>query len=152
MSITSPSDSLSWSGGICWTCQSSSFLRRKVFSRLTSLSVFALVVLLSYSSINSSIIPSRRTNFGSSSCRFNLFFVSLFACYRKPHACFPPLWSTIDCLCLGLAIFSQSFWFVGCVFRTNFTWTFFVCINLTIDEIKSKFAVSLNLTEDQGDL
>lgn len=55
-----------WAGGISSTFLSSSSLWRKVFSSLTFLSVFALVFLFSCSSMRSSIVPSRRTNLGTS--------------------------------------------------------------------------------------
>lgn len=66
VSTNSLSNSLSWAGGISSTFLSSSSLWRKVVSRLTLLSVFALMFLFSCSSMRSSIVPSRRTNLGTS--------------------------------------------------------------------------------------
>ena len=55
--------------------------RRKVSSGLTSLSVFALVILISFLSARSSIVPSRRKKYSTSSTLFLrkkvLLFVSL---------------------------------------------------------------------------
>ena len=51
MNTNSLGNSLSWAGGIYSTFLSSSFLWTKGFSRLTSLSVFAIVFLLSCSSM-----------------------------------------------------------------------------------------------------
>lgn len=128
VSTNSLSNSLSWAGGISSTFLSSSSLWRKVVSRLTLLSVFAIVFLflahlwghllfLQGEQILAPLLP--------------------FCFYRKPRACCPPLWSTIvrvwlDERCI-FTVVRFSDWFV--VYSDEFYAGFFSCVNLSMFEI-----------------
>lgn len=129
VSTNSLSNSLSWAGGISSTFLSSSSLWRKVVSRLTLLSVFAIVFLflahlwghllfLQGEQILAPLLP--------------------FCFYRKPRACCPPLWSTIVRVSDWTNdVFSQSFAFlIGLLYIPDeFYAGFFSCVNLSMFEI-----------------
>ena len=119
---------LFWAEGISSTFPSSTFLWRKVFSRLTSLPIFALVffVFLIYAVMHCSFKKSKSWYF------FHLVFT-------ESRACCPPLWSIIvrvsDCTkdvhVFTVVCFSDSL----VVYFVRILLGRFSCLNLSMYEI-----------------
>ena len=140
------SNSLSWSGGIPWTCQSSSSLWRKVFSR------FLAGLRLHYVFITSSL----RVMFPQEEQILALLLAFFF--FTESHSPVALYCDLLSFVSLIGYIFTVVLIRWVCI-SYKFNGGLFSCVNLTIHEIKSKFAVrvsncanSLNLTEDQGGL